>query len=73
MEKRWKNNVLNLLRSCKNFGVFVEELVSEYVSKARDPKLMESRLAGILEDIQSHVSDDWLKNKLKAMLAVLGK
>jgi len=69
----WKKNVLSLLKSCKNLSIFVEELVSDYISKARDPKLMESRLAGILRDIQAHTPYEGLKNKLKAILGLLSK
>ena len=70
-EARWKQSIRSLLEASKSLNVFVEELVSDYISKAKDPKVMESRLVSILNDILDHTADEGLRIKLKAVLGVL--
>jgi len=73
MEKNWKKRVISKLRVCKSLSVFVEELVSDYISKGKDPILMEKRLASVLLDINAHLDEPVLKKKIERMVKMLSK
>ncbi len=73
MEKNWKKRVISKLRICKSLSVFVEELVSDYIAKGKDPILMEKRLASVLLDINAHLDEPILKKKIERMVKMLSK